>query len=164
MTRGHAERLMPLVDAALTRAAWSVRDLEAVVVCTGPGGFTGARLGVAAARGLALALGRPAIGVDWFATLAGDARARVALPGPQGVFWLQRFAGGMALGPVETVAADDPALRLRPGEIALGEPERAAAGASALAAAGMRALRAGGAPRPAPLYLRPPDARPAAAQ
>ncbi len=164
MSRGHAERLFPLVEAALAEAGWTPSGLDAVVVCTGPGGFTGARLGVAAARGLALALGRPALGVDWFAALAGGNRALVVLPGPQGALWLQRFAGGRALGPVETVAPDDPALRPRPGETALGEADRAAAGAGALAAAGLRALRSGDAPRPAPLYLRPPDARPAAAQ
>ena len=53
MLRGHAERLFPLIEAALSEARVAVSALDAIAVCTGPGGFTGARIGVAAARGLA---------------------------------------------------------------------------------------------------------------
>ena len=66
MTRGHAERLFPLVGECLAAGGLSYADITAIAVCTGPGNFTGARIGVAAARGLALSLGAPSIGVDRF--------------------------------------------------------------------------------------------------
>lgn len=63
MTRGQAERLMPLAEEVLAEAGVAPRDLTAVAVCTGPGNFTGVRIAVAAARGLSLSLGIPAVGV-----------------------------------------------------------------------------------------------------
>ncbi len=68
--RGHAERLMPMIEAALSGARVAFADLNAVAVTTGPGSFTGVRVGVAAARGLALALGIPAIGIGSLDALA----------------------------------------------------------------------------------------------
>ena len=61
--RGHAERLMPMIEEALTCAQKSFDDLDRIGVTIGPGSFTGVRVGVAAARGLALALDIPAVGV-----------------------------------------------------------------------------------------------------
>lgn len=73
--RGHAERLIPMIDAALGSAGLSYADLDRIVVTTGPGSFTGVRVGVAAARGLALALEIPAVGVGSLSALAlGAAR------------------------------------------------------------------------------------------
>src|SRR4051812_13794195 len=63
IVRGHAERLMPIVESVLRQASRSFRDLDRVAVTVGPGSFTGVRVGIAAARGLALALGIPAVGV-----------------------------------------------------------------------------------------------------
>ena len=63
MERGHAERLVPLVGALLDEAGASYSDLSRVGVTVGPGSFTGVRVGIAAARGLALALNIPAIGI-----------------------------------------------------------------------------------------------------
>jgi tRNA threonylcarbamoyladenosine biosynthesis protein TsaB len=68
--RGHAERLMPLIDAVLQEARASYADLERIAVTTGPGSFTGVRVGVAVARGLALALGIPAVGIGSLDALA----------------------------------------------------------------------------------------------
>jgi tRNA threonylcarbamoyladenosine biosynthesis protein TsaB len=68
--RGHAERLMPMIEAALAGAHIAFADLNAVAVTTGPGSFTGVRVGVAAARGLAVALGIPAIGIGSLDALA----------------------------------------------------------------------------------------------
>ncbi|WP_424832415.1 tRNA (adenosine(37)-N6)-threonylcarbamoyltransferase complex dimerization subunit type 1 TsaB [Ruegeria sp.] len=70
MTRGQAERLMPLLEEVLAEAGCTWQDLDAVGVGTGPGNFTGIRISVSAARGLALGLGVPAIGVDGFDALA----------------------------------------------------------------------------------------------
>ena len=61
--RGHAERLMPMVEAVMAEAGLDYRALSAIVASVGPGSFTGVRVGLAAARGLALAAARPLVGV-----------------------------------------------------------------------------------------------------
>jgi tRNA threonylcarbamoyl adenosine modification protein YeaZ len=66
MTRGQAEALMPLLEDLLAEQSLSWSDLSAVAVGIGPGNFTGIRISVSTARGLALALGVPAIGVSTF--------------------------------------------------------------------------------------------------
>jgi tRNA threonylcarbamoyl adenosine modification protein YeaZ len=66
MTRGQAERLMPLLEECLSDAGFGWSDLTAIGVGIGPGNFTGIRIAVSAARGLALALDIPAVGVDGF--------------------------------------------------------------------------------------------------
>jgi tRNA threonylcarbamoyl adenosine modification protein YeaZ len=70
MEKGQAERLIPLLETLLTEAHLTWRDLSALAVGTGPGNFTGVRIAVAAARGLALSLGIPAIGVTRLQALA----------------------------------------------------------------------------------------------
>jgi len=70
MTRGHAEALMPLIARVLERARMSVKNIDRIAVTTGPGSFTGLRVGIAAARGLALAAGKPAIGLTTLAAFA----------------------------------------------------------------------------------------------
>lgn len=77
--KGHAEHLMAVIDKALAEAGLAYADLGAIVVSTGPGSFTGIRVGVSAARGLALALKIPAIGVTTLEALAAEAAA--AFPG-----------------------------------------------------------------------------------
>lgn len=76
MVRGQAERLVPLLEETLQAAGMGWRDLDALAVGVGPGNFTGIRIAVSAARGLALGLGIPAIGVTIF-----EARAE-GLPRP----------------------------------------------------------------------------------
>ena len=68
--RGHAERLMPMIEAALDAAQVTFAELTRIAVTTGPGSFTGVRIGIAAARGLALALDIPAVGVGSLEALA----------------------------------------------------------------------------------------------
>ena len=70
MATGQAERLMPLLNEVLAEAGVGWRDLTALAVGTGPGNFTGVRIAVAAARGLALGLGVPAVGVTRLEALA----------------------------------------------------------------------------------------------
>lgn len=70
MEKGQAERLMPLLEEVLAEAGLHWRDLKAIAVGTGPGNFTGVRIAVAAARGLALGLGIPAVGVTRLEALA----------------------------------------------------------------------------------------------
>ncbi|HWX83558.1 MAG TPA: tRNA (adenosine(37)-N6)-threonylcarbamoyltransferase complex dimerization subunit type 1 TsaB, partial [Xanthobacteraceae bacterium] len=63
MKRGHAEALMPMIARVMEQSGLSFSALDRIAVTTGPGSFTGLRVGLSAARGIALAAGRPAVGV-----------------------------------------------------------------------------------------------------
>ncbi|MGH6719008.1 MAG: tRNA (adenosine(37)-N6)-threonylcarbamoyltransferase complex dimerization subunit type 1 TsaB, partial [Alphaproteobacteria bacterium] len=76
--RGHAERLLPMVLEVLADAGLGFSALDRLAVTIGPGTFTGVRIGLATARGLALAADRPLIGVTTLETLAFDALAFAA--------------------------------------------------------------------------------------
>lgn len=158
MGRGQAERLIPMLEEMLAAGGHAWADLAALGVGIGPGNFTGIRIAVAAARGLALGLKIPAVGVSGF-----EARAHgqtgpcwVAIEAPRGMVWLQRRDGGTGDGPelrsaAETVALDAALLWLS--DLPSGEM----AAAIARIARDRRHLPL---PRPAPLYLRPADAAP----
>jgi tRNA threonylcarbamoyladenosine biosynthesis protein TsaB len=73
----HAESLFGLIDRAFASAGWKKTDTDLVVPCIGPGSFTGARVALAAAKGIALALGRPIVGVSGLEAMA-SALGRVA--------------------------------------------------------------------------------------
>src|SRR5258707_2139917 len=75
MTRGHAEAVTPLIARVMSAAAIEFADLDRIAVTTGPGSFTGLRVGISAARGIALAAGKPAVGLS---TLSGFAAPRIA--------------------------------------------------------------------------------------
>src|SRR5262249_35393877 len=75
MTRGHAEALMPLLARVMDAARLEFGEIDRIAVTIGPGSFTGVRVGIAAARGLALAAGKPAIGLT---TLAAFTAPHVA--------------------------------------------------------------------------------------
>ena len=163
MEKGQAERLLPLCEEVLAQAGQSWRDLSALAVGTGPGNFTGVRIAVAAARGLALSLGIPAIGVTRLEALAHG------LPRPVTVIedarrdeaYVQTFTEGGA----------GSASLCRMGDIAhpTGQVTGSAAGPGGLppamplhhAIARIAATRLGtDQPRPAPFYLRGADAAP----
>jgi tRNA threonylcarbamoyladenosine biosynthesis protein TsaB len=112
MDRGQAEALMPMIADVLAEAGIAARDLGAVAATVGPGSFTGVRIGLAAARGIALAAGLPTVPVT---TL--EAVAETAEPGPEPLlvvldakrndFYGQWFApNGAALGAARAVAAE----------------------------------------------------------
>jgi tRNA threonylcarbamoyladenosine biosynthesis protein TsaB len=63
MKRGHAEALMPLIARVVKESGIGFADLDRIAVTTGPGSFTGLRVGLSAARGLALAAAKPVVGV-----------------------------------------------------------------------------------------------------
>ena len=172
MARGQAERLLPMLGEILAEGGCGWRDLDALAVCTGPGNFTGLRLAVAAARGIAMGLGIPAVGVSRFEALAEGVAgpARVALPDPRGEVVVQHFDDGEPVdAPQPEGAEPTPA-----GAVCLGHEARAAAARLGLRAgseatraelarlARVAARRLGGAVAPpAPLYIRPADATPA---
>src|SRR5690625_1813759 len=96
MQRGHAEALFPLLDRLLEDARAEYSGISGIAVCTGPGSFTGIRVGVAAARGLALGLGLVAQGIDRFQALAlalgqGETSSgfAIALAGPRSTAYFQ---------------------------------------------------------------------------
>lgn len=173
MEKGQAERLLPLCEEVMARAGMGWGDLTALAVGTGPGNFTGVRIAVAAARGLALSLGLPAIGVTRLEALAHG------LPRPltvvedarRGEVYVQEFdpdPGEARLSAVASLgvegcapdvvgSAAEAAVAVTGGRL-LVQP-LPLTHAMALIAAG-RLDRPQ--PRPAPFYLRGPDAAPPA--
>ncbi len=70
MKRGHAEALMPLIARVMKASGRSYLDLDRVAVTTGPGSFTGLRVGISAARGIGLAAGKPVAGLTTLSAYA----------------------------------------------------------------------------------------------
>ena len=70
MKRGHAEALMPLVARVMKQAGIAFASLDRIAVTTGPGSFTGLRVGLSAARGIALAADKPVVGLTTLAAYA----------------------------------------------------------------------------------------------
>jgi tRNA threonylcarbamoyladenosine biosynthesis protein TsaB len=79
MDRGHAEALAPMVDAAMREAALDFSGLDRLAVTTGPGTFTGQRVGLAFMRGLRVALHLPLAGITTLAAMAEAAKAETKL-------------------------------------------------------------------------------------
>jgi tRNA threonylcarbamoyl adenosine modification protein YeaZ len=160
MEKGQAERLIPLLEELLTEAGIGWCDLGALAVGTGPGNFTGVRIAVAAARGLALALGIPAIGVTRLEALAhGLPRPLIVIEdAKRGQVYVQAFTpdGAGAAHLADLAKPVGPATGSAAGEGAL---PPAMPFIEAIARIG--AARAGQPqPRPAPFYLRGADAAP----
>jgi len=181
MTRGHQERLAPMVREVMAAAGLAFARLDRIAVTVGPGSFTGLRVGLAFAKGLALALERPCIGVGTLEALGrGQPRpglVAAAIDAHRGQVYLQAFMDGAAVMapdvlPVETAAArlielySGGAATLVGSAAPLLQAALPQAGAwpdalpdPAAIAALARAQRPPFAP-PRPLYLRAPDARP----
>src|SRR5437764_7001741 len=70
MKRGHAEALMPLIARVLQQSGIGFAGLDRIAVTTGPGSFTGLRVGLSAARGIGLAAGKPVVGVTTLSAYA----------------------------------------------------------------------------------------------
>jgi tRNA threonylcarbamoyladenosine biosynthesis protein TsaB len=82
MKRGHAEALMPLIARVIKQSGIGFKALDRIAVTTGPGSFTGLRVGLSAARGIALAADKPVVGLT---TLAAYAAPIVSRNGEQPV-------------------------------------------------------------------------------
>jgi tRNA threonylcarbamoyladenosine biosynthesis protein TsaB len=186
MVRGHAEALMPLIARVMDEAAVEFKQLDRIAVTVGPGSFTGLRVGISAARGIALAAAKPAIGLTTLAGLAAphiaaddDTLVVAAIDARHDHVYMQVFGpGGRSLlsprivslreavraatkGPARIVGS---AAHLVAGSWPKGVPpptlvdQRAAPDIAWIARLGAAATDAGGPPKP--LYLRAPDARP----
>jgi tRNA threonylcarbamoyladenosine biosynthesis protein TsaB len=70
MKRGHAEALMPLIGRVMKESGLPFAALDRVAVTTGPGSFTGLRVGLSAARGIGLAAGKPVVGLTTLSAYA----------------------------------------------------------------------------------------------
>lgn len=186
MTRGHAEAIMPLIARVMDQANMEFGELDRIAVTSGPGSFTGLRVGISAARGIALAAGKPAIGLS---TLVGFAAPLIAADDTQPVVavidarheqvYLQTFGVGGRTLVAPRIASLREALRF-----AAKGPCRIVGSAAALLAAAwpkgepppalidqrsapdiawiarLGAVAAEGYGPPKPLYLRAPDAQP----
>jgi tRNA threonylcarbamoyladenosine biosynthesis protein TsaB len=160
MQRGQAERLAPMAAEVLAQARFKWADVARIVVTTGPGSFTGVRVGLSFARGLALALNVPCIGISTLKALAlerGSDGLRASLIETPGASYLALYRHGQPLiapcpiergahhALIEGMVDDEPVAMRGPGETC--DPV---------------ALARHGAPlnpahyRPDPLYLRAP--------
>lgn len=170
MERGHAERLAPLVDELVREASVAFATIDRIAVTVGPGSFTGVRVGLSFARGLALALGKPCIGVSTLEALAGEGDAlRGAAVMSAGEVFLAIYEGSHALVtpgrfPIEAARALVPdgatlhgpaaAQFARPGVSIIEAPF-----ADPVVLARLAAVRDPATNPPAPQYLRAPDAK-----
>ena len=96
MPQGQAERIFPAIDELLGRSGVTYKVLKRIAVTTGPGSFTGLRIGLSAARGLGLALGVPVIGVPSLLALSLPVsynRAAVLLDARRDEAYFQAFSG-----------------------------------------------------------------------
>ncbi len=95
--RGHAERLLPMIDEMLEEAGGDYDGVRRIAVTIGPGTFTGLRIGLSVARGLGLALSKPVVGLTSLQVLAAQAgasegaRVHAALMGRGGQAFYQAF-------------------------------------------------------------------------
>lgn len=185
--RGHAERLMGMIRAAMAEAGLAFADLDRIAVTVGPGSFTGVRVGIAAARGLALVSGTATIGITTLAVHAEEARialgavpvlsvvaagrgelygALYATDGrelePPCAASAQRLAALVSADTVIAGSGADLVVAALPMDARVVVAHRQSSpSVGALCALAMRAPASDGAPEP--LYLRPPDAKPQAA-
>jgi len=117
MDRGHAERLAPMVEEVMREANLAFAALERLAVTTGPGTFTGQRVGLAFARGLRIALSKPLIGITTLAAMAAQAMAETGRKTAAAIHDARRgevyleIAGGYA-SPPEVLTFSDAIQRL----------------------------------------------------
>jgi tRNA threonylcarbamoyladenosine biosynthesis protein TsaB len=187
MDRGHAERLLPMVEAVMTEAALPLSAIDRIVVTIGPGSFTGIRIALAAARGIALAIGRPVVGIDTLTALAASlgepagGAILAAIDARRGEIYAALLTpdGGMIEPPFVADAAGVLARIDGRAAVIVGSgapilahqaaiegrsvpPLRPLPGPDPLAVARLGAAAPLPARAPGPLYLRQPDAKPQA--
>lgn len=112
MARGQSEALVPMAVAVMAEAGLTFEDLDRLGVTVGPGSFTGLRIGLAAARGMAVALGLPVVGVTTLEAVAwgvpreerAEGSLLVALDAERADLYVQVFGPDLReLGPVSAL-------------------------------------------------------------
>ncbi len=164
MERGHAEALLPLIEQIMRDGGRTYADLDLIAATVGPGAFTGIRVGLAAARGLALAADKPCAGVTTLEAIAAAALSvpvLVCVESRRADLFAQAFGpnmtgDGRALSspaslPLEGLAACSRAAGLAPGFGLAGDG--AVRAAAALAEAGIAATLANAAMVPDPVLV-----------
>lgn len=123
-SRTHGERLPGELDRVLQVAGVSLHDLDLLAVASGPGAFTGLRIGLAAMQGVAMATGRPVIGVSALEALALSAFERLQVPSARVGSWMDAARGEVfaALHDVDRTAGAADAADVPARVIALTEP------------------------------------------
>jgi len=186
MIRGHAEALIPLVARVMQQSDMTFRDLDRIAVTTGPGSFTGLRVGLAAARGFGVATGLPVVGMSTLSVyaaphLTADSQTPVvaAIDARHQHVYLQVFgpAGQTVIAPRLAPLREAIRAASEAPSCLVGSAARAVADGLAKFAPVPPSVDARGAPDiawvaqigavtpepkspPAPLYLRAPDAQP----
>jgi tRNA threonylcarbamoyladenosine biosynthesis protein TsaB len=185
MVRGHAEALMPMIARVMDAARLEFAELDRIAVTIGPGSFTGLRVGIAAARGIALAAAKPSIGLSTLAAYAAPLIAKddsspvvVTIDARHDNVYLQIFGpGGRTLVPPRVAPIPEAVRAANIGPVRIvgsAADQMAASWSSSQPApllvdsnpapeidwvARLGAAAVGPAP-PKPLYLRAADARP----
>jgi tRNA threonylcarbamoyladenosine biosynthesis protein TsaB len=122
MATGQAERLFSAIDELFARTGIAYADLTRIAVTTGPGSFTGLRIGLSAARGLALALNIPVVGVPSLFALSLNAQCDpvgVLLDARRGEAYVQTFSGpGIPIREAAILPMDEARASI-PGDTAL---------------------------------------------
>lgn len=187
MKRGHAEALMPLMERLMKSTGVEFSAIDRIITTVGPGSFTGIRVGIAAARGLALACHKPAVGVTTLAAYSApylgtndNVPIVSAIDASHGNLYFHMVGAGGRVLVAPQVATLQEAIRT----VAIGLVRIVGSGATMLAGnwpsfeiptpllvdarpapdiTWVARLGADADPRravPRPFYLRPPDARP----
>jgi len=182
--RGADTRLMPWAQSLAAEAGVPLSSIDGVAVGAGPGAFTGLRVGLASALGLATALGCPVVPLSTLRSRAdrwlGVGVVLCALDARKGRVYAARWKGSERVVPAADISPEEALRGLAPGFLAVGEGvlvyreavEAAGGtivadaddpGVAALARLGADAITAGRGQDPVdvrPTYLRPPDAKP----
>jgi len=181
MNKGHQERIGGLVRDVVAEAGVGFDGLDRIGVTTGPGSFTGLRVGLAFAQGLGAALDRPVVGISTLAALARSAddlagAVAAVIDARRGQVYIQRFRDGAAVSGPEAlplaeatqalshdawrlVGSGGPVLADQSPDLPVGAVAPLAGPTPAALAALTQAADPDTAP-PSPLYLRAPDATP----
>ncbi len=163
MQKGQAERLFPLLEDVLAEHDKTWSDLDAIGVCVGPGNFTGVRISVSSARGLALSLSIPAVGVSKLEAMAFETDGVVTslLDARRDRVYAQAFKNGVAQADPEMVERSDTfdGTAYVMADEALDIENAVTVSNIVTAVAKITAQQyTKDLPRPAPLYLRSADA------
>ena len=161
MVKGQAERLLVICSELMVEASITIADVYVIGVGTGPGNFTGIRISVSAARGLALGRGIPAVGITAFEALAHGQKPpfACAVDARRDHIYFQSTSQDSTTSTAIQVLATDRPAHDGPLIGAGGNPPLVPTAVAIAQLAGARRDRQ--TDRPAPFYLRPADAAPA---